>query len=125
MSAIHHASMAYRAQVQTVGTARGLEYDILARLTRQLRDASIQAPESIGPLAAAIHDNRRLWTLFAVEAADEGNPLPRDLRARILSLAEFVRRHGGKVLREGASLEPLIEINMAVMRGLTGQGGGQ
>lgn len=125
MSAIQHASMAYRTQAQTVGTARGLEYDILARLTRQLRSAAVQAPAGIGPLAAAIHDNRRLWTIFAVEAADDGNPLPGDLRARILSLAEFVRQHGGKVLREGAPVEPLIEINMAVMRGLTSQGDGQ
>jgi len=117
--------MAYRTQARTVGTARGLEYDILARLTRQLRSAAARGHAGIGPLATAIHDNRRLWTIFAVEAADAANPLPGDLRARILSLAEFVRQHGSRVLREGASVEPLIEINMAVMRGLTGQEGGQ
>jgi flagellar protein FlaF len=71
-------------------------------------------------LAAAVHDNRRLWTILAADVADPANPLPAALRARLVYLAEFTRVHSGKVLREGASPDPLIEINIAVMRGLSG-----
>ena len=76
-------------------------------------------------LAAAIHDNRRLWTLLAADVATESNPLPRELRARILYLAEFTRVHSGEVLRNGASVEPLVEVNTAVMRGLADRAGAQ
>lgn len=125
MSATQQANHAYHMQARAIGTARGLEYDTLARITRQLRLAADQRSIAIGPLASAIYDNRRLWTIFATEAADEANPLPVSLRARVLSLAEFTRQHSGRVLRTAAPVDPLIDINLAVMRGLSGQAGTQ
>jgi flagellar protein FlaF len=40
------------------------------------------------------------------------------LRARIFYLAEFTRAHTRKVLRRTAGPDALVEINLAVMRGL-------
>ena len=123
MSALQQASAAYRMQTRTVGTTRSIEYDVLARITGRLQQAAQSGPGVTGALAAALHDNRRLWTIFATEVADRNNPLPRDLRARLLYLAEFTQQHSSKVLRHGATLDPLIDVNTSVMRGLSGQAG--
>ncbi|MBQ1203425.1 MAG: flagellar biosynthesis regulator FlhF, partial [Loktanella sp.] len=36
-------------------------------------------------------------------------------------LAEFVERHSAAVLRGDAEINPLIDINSAIIRGLNGQ----
>lgn len=124
MNATLQAQMAYGAQAETVRTPRAGEYGAFARITHRLRSAA--APdEGMPALARAIHDNRRLWTILAADLADASNRLPLELRARLVYLAEFTRVHSGKVLSEGASVDPLIEINVAVMRGLAGDGGSQ
>ena len=43
------------------------------------------------------------------------------LRAQLISLAEFVRRHSLAVLGGRASVAPLIDINTAIMKGLRGE----
>jgi len=125
VNATLQAQTAYRARAHTIRTTRGLEYDILARVTHGLKAAAEdrQAGATL-PLATALHDNRRLWTILATDAADRDNPLPAELRARIVYLAEFTQQHSSKVLRAGADVTPLIDINIAVMRGLTGTGQG-
>jgi len=91
--------------------------EITSRLNRQ--------NQSFAKLAEAIHDNRRLWTTLAVDVADADNSLPKELRAQIFYLAEFTHQHSSKVLNGQASVAPLIEINMAILRGLNGNRGQQ
>ena len=122
MYATLQAQTAYGAQAGTIRSPRASEYDTIARVTRRLKSAA-EKPDNMPALAAAIHDNRRLWTCLAADVADPDNALPRDLRARIVYLAEFTRVHSGAVLRDGASVTPLIDVNTAVMRGLADQGG--
>ena len=118
MNAMQMAQAAYGPAAQPTRTPRGVEYEAFARVTSRLKAVSGNAPARFRELAAAIHDNRRLWTLLAADAADDENMLPKELRARILYLAEFTRLHSGKVLRSAASAEVLVEINMTIMRGL-------
>ncbi|MBC7133490.1 MAG: flagellar biosynthesis regulator FlaF [Roseovarius sp.] len=125
MTAVLRAEAAFRAQVQAVRTPRAQEYDALARVTRALQMAEQTRESDFARLASAIHDNQRLWTIFAVDVADPKNELPVPLRARILALADFTRRHSGQVLREKAAVDPLVEINTALMRGLSGSGAPQ
>ncbi len=114
-------SLAKRVYAQTaapIRTARGTEYEIFARVTHRLKDAAQKGKANFGALATALHENRQLWTVLATDVADDDNQLPQDLRARIFYLAEFTNHHSSKVLSEGASVRPLLEINMAVLRGL-------
>ena len=117
MNALLQAQNAYRNADQPIRTPRSIEYDAFARITHRLREAAIGGPSKIRDLASAINDNRRLWTILAIDVADDDNALPQELRARILSLAAFTRTYSSRVLN-GATADPLIEINMAVMRGL-------
>jgi len=118
MNAMQQAQAGYATAAQPIRTPRGAEYEAFARITSRMKSAAAAAPARFRDLAGAIQDNRRLWTLLAADAADQENLLPAELRTRILYLAEFTRQHSGKVLRAGATAQPLIEINTAIMRGL-------
>ena len=122
MNTILQAKSAYGAEPGAVHTPRATEYRTFARITHRLKSA-VATGRDMPALAAAIHDNRRLWTILAADVADHANPLPPALRAQLVYLAEFTRVYSGQVLREGASPDPLIEINVAVMRGLRGTEG--
>jgi flagellar protein FlaF len=60
--------------------------------------------------------------LFATQVADNENTLPKEVRARIVYLSEFTTEHSRKVLNRQASVDALIEVNTAIMRGLRGTG---
>jgi flagellar protein FlaF len=74
-------------------------------------------------LAEAVDWNRKLWRVLAADCLDDRNQLPEQLRANIVSLSLFVTRYTKDVMRKGAPLEPLIEINRSIMQGLQGGGG--
>jgi flagellar biosynthesis activator protein FlaF len=47
--------------------------------------------------------------------------LPVALRAQLISISEFVRKHSLEVLAGRASVAALIDINTSIMKGLRGQ----
>lgn len=118
MNALNMAKTAYATNKAPIRTPRGIEYEAFARVTHRLKSASEKGDLGFPELAEALHLNRRLWTLLAADVADKDNALPRDLRARIFYLAEFTTQHSRKVLRSEDTVDALIEVNMAVMRGL-------
>lgn len=125
MNAQTLAKTAYSAAQTPVRTPRGVEFEAFARVTHRLKSTARQGREGFGALAAAIHENRRLWTLLAADVATAGNGLPRELRARIFYLAEFTSQHSSKILAGKADTDVLVEINTAIMRGLrTGEASG-
>ena len=118
MNALDQARSAYAATAAPVRTPRATEFDAFARITRRLKAAATDRKD-FRALAAAITENRKLWTLLAAEVADSGNALPTDLRARIFYLAEFTEHQSRRILRGEATADVLVEINAAVMRGLS------
>mgnify|MGYP001828433277 CR=1 FL=1 len=122
MNAYDMAQRAYSAHAAPIRTARGTENDAISRVTRDLAAASVVTPADHGSLAAALHQNRRLWTLLAANVAEGNNLRPAGLRARIFYLAEFTDVHTRRVLRGTADVSALGEVNMAVLRGLADGG---
>ena len=124
MSATAFAMSAYGSQARTMKTPRDIEYDLMAAITGRMQSAvEDKGPAGFPSLAAALHENRRLWSAFAQDLADDGNQFPRELRARLFYLAEFVNHHTDKALAGSAPAEVLLDINLAVMRGLRPQRG--
>lgn len=117
MTAHQTGLAARRFGSEQVRTARDIEYDAFSRVTRQLQRA-LSGQDS---LAAAAGANAQLWTVLAGDLAEEDNTLPPELRAGLLSLAIFSLRHGRAVMAQGASPQPLIDINLHVMKGLRGE----
>ena len=115
------ALRAYAQNARTTQTPRGTEYELIARVTHRIKSAAEAGPHAYPKLVEALSDNQRLWTTLAVDVADEGNELPQELRARIFYLAEFVQQQTSKVLTRKGRITPLLEINAAILKGLSGR----
>ncbi|SNT03306.1 flagellar biosynthesis regulator FlaF [Tropicimonas sediminicola] len=122
MNAIHMAQKAYGAAAAPVRTSRSVEYAAFLRVTRDLSCAAEAGRTGFASLAKALHDNRRLWSVLASDVASSDNHLPPTLRAQIFYLAEFVEQQSRKVLKGEGSAETLVDINTAMMRGLSTEG---
>ncbi|MEQ3673274.1 flagellar biosynthesis regulator FlaF [Pseudophaeobacter sp.] len=123
MNALLKAKSAYTAANASTKTTTDYEYDIVARATQNLLAAHKTAStkkgaEGFAVLAEALHKNRKMWTIFAVDLAAKENQLPQDVKENLFYLAEFTRQHTSKVLSRKANVRALIEVNMAVLRGL-------
>ncbi len=104
-------------------TPRALEYDLLAQITQRLNTASAQRRSNYAGMLTALDDNLRLWSVLAADVAETSNGLPAKLRAQLFYLYEFTAKHSRAVRNDGASIDVLVDINTAVMRGLRGDGG--
>ena len=112
------ARTGYENSLQSTGSSRAFEYQLFARVTRQLSDNDRTAADFSKKRSEALFDNLKLWTKLAIDVAKESNQLPPQLRSSIFFLAEFTRHHTSKVYQNEATTDALVEINMSVMRGL-------
>ncbi len=122
MNAIRQAQQAYAPTSGPMRSMRSTEYEVIARITHRIKAAAQKGKSGVPELAAALHENRQLWTVLATDVADPDNALPSDLRARIFYLAEFTHHHTSLVLSKEAGVAPLLEINTAILRGLKSGG---
>ena len=118
-----HSAISYARPEAPTRSLRSVEYDLLAQVTQRLRAAWSQRATDFPALVRAVTDNVQLWSTLASDVAMPGNSLPAALRARLFYLYEFTAQHSRSVLENKASVEVLADINMAVMRGLRGDGG--
>lgn len=102
-----------------IRSARDTEYDVISRVTRLLRQSDRAG--RTGDAILAVHKNNELWTLLAFDLAGPDNALPEDTKAGLLSLASFSLRHGHAVLNGEATTDALVDINLAIMKGLRGE----
>ncbi len=115
MNLVEQARHAYGSGSTVLRSGRSAEHQVISEVTARLK-----AADSFAARAEALHDNRRLWIRLAADVADHDNGLPEVLRARIFYLAEFTQHYSRRVLRGEAGVDPLIDINTAVLRGLSG-----
>lgn len=120
MNAIEQARQAYGPRQHHIRTPRAIEVQVIQDITSRLRRSN----QSFQNLVSAVQDNRRLWNTLAIDVASANNNLPKELRAQIFYLAEFTTQHSSKILRKEADTSALVEINMAVLRGLNASSGG-
>ena len=116
------ASRRYSSLSEHTRGAKDLEYEVFLGVTRELSECVAGASEDFPKLARVLNKNERLWIEIGTQVADTDNLLDADLRARLFYLAEFVSQHTSKVLRREAKIGPLLETNIAVLRGLKGTG---
>lgn len=108
---------AYQRAATQAESPRELEYRAFGQVTAAL----VRAKEEklvAAALAEALDSNRRLWNMLAADCSQPKNQLPLELRGQIISLAMFVARYSSQVLRDGAEIDPLIDVNRTMMEGL-------
>ncbi|HYD88261.1 MAG TPA: flagellar biosynthesis regulator FlaF [Vitreimonas sp.] len=108
---------AYQRAATQAEQPRELEYRAFGQATAGLVRLKEGAP-TIAEKVAAIDLNRRLWNMLSADCAAPENQLPMALRGQIISLALWVSRYSSEVLRDGADVEPLIDVNRTMMEGL-------
>jgi len=118
---IDQAHQAYAPKTSALRTSRSTEHQLFMEATIQLRKAATLQETNFAAFAEAIHANRAIWTHLATQVAEDDNALSDDIRARIFYLAEFTSFHSNKVLQGDAEIGPLVDINTAMMRGLSPQ----
>lgn len=119
----YQSPIAYARRETPARSLRSIEYDLIAQVTQRLRTAWVNRTADFPALVAALTDNQKLWSTLASDVALPDNGLPAQLRAQLFYLYEFTNHHSRAVLDRGASAEVLTDINMAMLRGLRGDGG--
>jgi len=109
---------AYQKAAARAETPRDIEYRLFGQVTRALMAAADAPATDIATRIDALDWNRRLWSVLAADCASEGNQLPVQLRASIVSLSLWVNRHSSAVMANQADFAPLIDINRMMMQGL-------
>ena len=109
---------AYQQAAARAESPRDIEYRLFGQVTRALMTASEADVSDIGARMDALDWNRRLWGVLAADCGSQGNQLPVQLRANIISLSLFVNRHTSAIMRNEAEFGPLIDINKMMMQGL-------
>jgi flagellar protein FlaF len=111
---------AYRRAQEIAATPRSTEYRLMSEVTAELiaaRDAALTG----AALMPALHRNRTVWNTFSSLCAAPENQLPEELRAGIISLAMWVDRHTSEVARGHEAVDDLIQINRAIIEGLSSE----
>lgn len=113
---------AYKTAAQRAEPPRDLEYRLFGEVTRALLAASEVPATDFQTRIKALDWNRRMWGALANDCAHDGNGLPQQLRANIISLSLWVGRHTSAVMRREEEFAPLIELNRTIMQGLAPAG---
>lgn len=115
------ASRAYGQSNAPLRTPRATEYEVLAKCTMKLRNTAPKRDSDYPAFIQALSDNLRLWTMLAADVASPGNSLPSSLRAQLFYLYEFTELQTKTIRDNQGSVDVLIDINTAIMKGLRGQ----
>lgn len=111
---------AYQKAQQSSESASQVEYRLFAQVTNALIQAK-DAPTHDRQMIEALDWNRRMWSVLSSDCGTEGNALPPQLRAGIISLSIWVSKHSSAVMRGEENVDDLININRTVMEGLAAQ----
>ena len=104
---------------QNLSSATATDRDNEYRLFSNVTAALTALDNATNATAAdALEWNRQLWLALQTDLSHEGNRMPDDLKAKMISLAVWVDRYTETVLRGEATIDPLVEVNRAIMEGL-------
>ncbi len=112
-----------QTEVSGLGQAE-LESRALIRTASGLNLIREHWDERRGELEEALEKNRKLWAILASAMNEDDCPQPLEVKKSILSLAMFVFQRTVDTLAapEPRKLDALININMNIAKGLSGDG---
>ena len=98
--------------------SRRLEREALLRAADCLRFAAPKGRGSIEAVEALLYV-RRLWTYFAEQAARPDNPLPAELRAKLISIGIWILREEERIRTgESTNFGAIEDICRTIAHGL-------
>ncbi len=102
-----------------------LESRALIRTASALNSIKEHWDERQNELAEALEKNRKLWTIIASAMSETECPQPEEIKKSILNLSMFIFQRTVDMLANPApgKLDALININMNIAKGLSGNSG--
>ena len=124
-SASTFAANAYGQSTRQIASDNDVERTLFRRATTRLIHIMAETdgepfkatPENV----AALSDNLRLWDALTLDLVNPSNSLPEELRANLVSLANFVRRHTLGLYAGNGKIDILVDINKSILAGLSAQ----
>jgi flagellar biosynthesis activator protein FlaF len=103
---------------QDQDAARRREHDAMSRVIQKLEGAA-NAEATRQEIVDALDLLDTLWSIFLEDLARDGNALPDELRARLISIGLWITRTSMEIRIAGrGDIGALIEVNCAIRNGL-------
>ena len=99
-----------------------VEYQVFGKVTKELTEAK-PLDSSSPAFIQAVQRNKELWSILMNDCMLPENTLPGQVKTAVISLSLWVDNYSTKVVQEKAPLDPLIEVNQTIMKGLAAQQG--
>lgn len=109
----------YNSTLTQVETHREAEARLLSLLNRKLTTAEARKSIDFPEFIHALHENDRFWTQVAIDLTSNENRLPDHLKASLISIAGFIISYSAQVRQGLASAQPLVDLNLMIVRGLS------
>ncbi len=115
---------AYTRALNYTGSSRNTEFRLLAQVTKalmQAKEVETEArsdPKKMALFSDALNWNKQVWDAFVEDCGTEGNQLPKETRAAIVSLGIWVTKETMLGLSGDGDLDSLIAVNRDLMKGL-------
>lgn len=121
----HAAQNAYGQSTREIASDRDVETTLFRRATTRLIHIMAEHPDGDLPVTpdnvSVLSDNLRLWDALCVDLMHPENQLPDELRNSLINLGNFVRQHTLRLYAGDGEVAVLVDINKAILGGLTGQ----
>jgi flagellar protein FlaF len=97
---------------------RAVEQRLMTEITQEMMGAQRAGMKGV-QLMPSLDRNREVWSVFSAVCGAQGNQLPAELRAKMISLSLWVDRYTSEVIAGRDSIDNLIEVNLSVIEGLS------
>lgn len=109
---------AYQRARTMVEHPRATECRLMSEITREMMEARDKGLAGAA-LMTVLHRNREVWSAFSDACGAQGNLLPAELRASIISIGLWVDRFTSEVMRGTDTIDELITVNRSIIEGLS------
>lgn len=108
---------AYQRTDKVAESPRLREARILMEISHRLVKEA-EAGRVTPGLATALQDNSRFWNAVIQDINSEGNTLPRELKAQLVSIGFWMTRAGMTAVRDLSQISAIVDINKSIATGL-------
>ncbi|MEM7728182.1 MAG: flagellar biosynthesis regulator FlaF [Pseudomonadota bacterium] len=118
-----NAQSAYGNTGREIGSDKDVEVQVFQTAIARLRPL-MGLDFKLTPTAAeTLSENLKLWDTLTLDLIHPENQTADDLKAQLIGLAKFVRAHTIGLYGGNGTVDVLVDINTAVLKGLLGQPG--
>ncbi len=111
---------AYQRTMESIADPKASEAKVISAVTSGIERHAGEGRHS-GALKDYLVKNQKLWVALRSDLASSDNPLPTDLKARLVSLSLWVDRQISAFLAGDGGIEEIVAVNRSVVAGLSGQ----